>query len=85
MVVIEYRRQGIWTVGLLTGTTIDHQHRMLGLVYIPTAPTPNTGWLAILPVAEVYDTDLTVQDALKLTLSGGILAPAQLGWRPLKL
>ena len=85
VVVIEYPRQGIWTVGFLTGTTIDHQQRKLGLVYIPTAPTPNTGWLAILPVAEVYDTDLTVQDALKLTLSGGILSPPQLGWRPLEL
>ena len=85
VVVIEYPRQGIWTVGFLTGITIDHLERNLALVYIPTAPTPNTGWLAILPVAEVHDTDLTVQDALKLTLSGGILAPPQLGWRPLKL
>ena len=85
VVVIEYPRQGIWTVGFLTGTTIDHQQRNLALVYIPTAPTPNTGWLAILPAAEVFDTDLTVQDALKLTLSGGILAPQELGWRPLKL
>ncbi|MBI2171838.1 MAG: DUF502 domain-containing protein [Chloroflexi bacterium] len=85
VVMIEYPRQGTWTIGFLTGVTMGDQERRLALVYIPTAPTPNTGWLAILPVEDVYDTELSVQEALKLTLSGGILAPPQLIRRPLNV
>lgn len=81
VVVIEYPRAGVWTIGFLTGTTTDEGGRPLALVYIPTAPTPNSGWVAILPVQDVFDTDLSVQQALRLVLSGGIVAPPQISKR----
>ena len=49
----------------------------MAIIYIPTAPMPNSGWVAILPVEEVYDTDLSIDTAMSLVLSGGITAPAQ--------
>jgi uncharacterized membrane protein len=81
VVVIEYPRAGVWTIGFLTGTTTDEGGRTLALVYIPTAPTPNSGWVAILPFQDVFDTDLSVQQALRLVLSGGIVAPPQISKR----
>ena len=75
VVMIEYPSSGLWTVGFLTGTVRDETGGVQALVYIPTAPTPYTGWLAIMPFSQVYDTDLSVPDAIKLVLSGGIVAP----------
>jgi len=49
VVVIEYPRASVWTIGFLTGTTTDERSQPMALVYIPTAPTPNSGWIAILP------------------------------------
>lgn len=78
VVMIEYPRPGTWTIGFLTGLTQDEAGQPLAIVYIPTAPTPNSGWVAILPTRDVYDTDLTVGEAMRLVLSGGIAAPPQL-------
>ncbi|MFH1142000.1 MAG: DUF502 domain-containing protein [Chloroflexota bacterium] len=78
VVLIEYPGPGIWTVGFLTSITTDENGKSLGLIYIPTAPTPNSGWVAIVPVENIYDTDLTVPVAMRLVLSGGIVAPGRI-------
>lgn len=80
VVMIEYPRKESWTIGFLTGTTADHLGEQLAIVYVPTAPTPNSGWVALIPVGQVRDTDLTVQVALKMVLSGGISSPPTITW-----
>ena len=78
VVMIEHPRKGAWSIGFLTGLTEDESGDALSIVYIPTAPTPNSGWVAVLPSEDVYDTDLTVQTAMKLVLSGGITSPPRI-------
>ncbi len=78
VVSIEYPRPGTWTIGFLTAITTAKDNRQMGVVYIPTAPTPNSGWVAIIPTEDIYDTDLSVQDALTMVLSGGIATPQQI-------
>jgi len=85
VVMIEYPRAGAWAVGFLTSVTRDETGKSLGIVYIPTAPTPNTGWVALLPLEDIYDTDLSVQDALRLTVSAGIVSPAEVRKTPLEI
>ncbi|MBI2872188.1 MAG: DUF502 domain-containing protein [Chloroflexi bacterium] len=85
VVSIEYPRKGMWTIGFLTGVMRDESDKQMALIYIPTAPTPNSGWVAVVPVEDTYDTDFSVQDALKLVLSGGILAPARFTRKALTL
>jgi uncharacterized membrane protein len=85
VVLIEYPRAGTWTVGFLTGMTSDESGKTLALVYIPNAPIPNSGLVFMLPVQDVYDTDLSVQQALHLVLSGGIVAPPQIRKKALEL
>jgi uncharacterized membrane protein len=75
VVTVEYPRANSWTIGFLTGTTLNEHGDRYGVVYIPTAPMPNSGWVAILPIEDVYDTNLSVQEAMSFVLSGGILAP----------
>lgn len=78
VVAIEYPRPGTWAIGFLTGITTDEDGRSLGIIYIPTAPTPQSGWVAILPTEQIYDTDLSVPIAMRMVLSGGIVAPSQI-------
>lgn len=78
VVFIEYPRKDIWTLGFLTGTTRDEMGKELGIVYIPTTPTPTSGAMVLLPLEEIRDTDMTVQAALRLVLSGGINSPPQI-------
>ena len=82
VVMIEHPRKEAWSIGFLTGQTTDENGSPLSIVYIPTAPTPNSGWVAVLPSKDVYDTDLTIQTAMKLVLSGGITTPPQIKKRP---
>ena len=78
VVLIKYPRVGTWMVGFLTATTTVDSGQQMGVVYLPTAPTPNSGWVAILPSEDIYDTDLSVQEAMTMILSGGIGSPAEL-------
>lgn len=79
VVLVEYPRRGVWAIAFVTGTiekpiTPDLPSPMVNL-FIPTAPNPTTGWYALVPEAEVVDLDLAVEDAFKLVISGGIVAP----------
>ena len=82
VVMIEHPRKGIWSIGFLTGMTKNERDQQLAIVYIPTAPTPNSGFVALLPLKEVRDTDLSVQTAISLVLSGGISTPAKINSAP---
>ena len=75
VVMIEYPRPGIWAAGFLTGFTTVGQDRRLALVYLPTAPMPNSGWIAYVPFEDVYDTDLTTGQMMQIVLSSGIEYP----------
>lgn len=80
VVMIEYPRRDCWTIGFLTGTTQDHLGQVLAFVYIPTAPTPNSGWVALIPYKDIRDTDLSIPTALRMVLSGGITVPDKIVW-----
>ena len=79
VVMLEYPRRGAWTIGFLTASTTDSDGSPLSVIYIPTAPTPNSGWIAILPEQDVRYTDLSIATAMHLVLSGGIIAPPVIG------
>jgi uncharacterized membrane protein len=76
VVAIEYPRSGSWALGFLTGIATDETGTEMGIVYIPTSPTPQTGWVAILPMEQVFDVDMPVSQAMRLVLSGGIISPS---------
>ena len=84
VVLIEYPKAGAWMIGFLTATTMTKDGEM-GVVYVPTAPTPNSGWVGVVPIDGVYDVDMTVQQAMTMVLSGGIVTPGEIamtGMRP---
>lgn len=85
VVIIEYPRNGLWTVGFVT-TETEHQ---VGLpsgdgprtvpVFLPTTPNPTSGWMILVPTTDLRVLDMTVEDGIKLIVSGGIVSPDDLG------
>jgi uncharacterized membrane protein len=74
VVIVEYPRSGVWTIGFLTGFTILNGEPH-AFVYFPTAPMPNSGWIAMVPVSQVRDTDLQTPEAMQAVLSSGLSNP----------
>ncbi|MEM8673176.1 MAG: DUF502 domain-containing protein [Cyanobacteria bacterium P01_G01_bin.67] len=79
VVIVEYPRKGVWTMGFVTGKVSPQlqthlQQEMLS-VFIPTTPNPTSGWYAIIPQEEAIDIDISIEDAFKVLISGGIVSP----------
>ncbi|MFI4860218.1 MAG: DUF502 domain-containing protein [Phycisphaerales bacterium JB063] len=79
VVAVEYPRKGLWSVGLVTGDTMRDIQQRMGVecltVFIPSSPTPFTGYVITVPVTDTIDLNLTIEDALKFAVSGGVLIP----------
>ena len=76
VVFLEWPRPGVHAMGLVTGQYyIPEEDRTTLLVYIATIPNPTSGMLAIIPEEDVVETDISVEDAMKIVFSGGIVLP----------
>jgi uncharacterized membrane protein len=77
--LIQYPREGIWTIGFLTGVPgADITQRLGGdyiSIYVPTTPNPTSGFFLMLPAADVIELDMSVDEALKYIISMGVVAP----------
>ncbi len=77
VVFIEWPRPGFMALGFVTGQTssLDEDGSSRLIVYVPTVPNPTSGNLAFVTEADVIDTDITVEEAMKTVFSGGIVPP----------
>lgn len=75
VVLVEYPRKGIYTIGLMTATTVkeiqDKTHEPVVNIFIPTSPNPTSGMLILVPEDSVTHLDMTTEEGLKLIVSGG--------------
>ena len=82
VVFVEFPRKGSLAVGFITGTLLDPNGQMLYRVFVATTPNPTSGFLLMLPEADLQFTDISVEDGVKMIVSGGMLAPASYQARP---
>ena len=79
VVLVEYPRRGIWVIGFVTSTSQGEiQNRFeetVANVFIPTTPNPTSGFLLFVPRQDLIALDLTVEEGVKLVISGGIVTP----------
>jgi len=76
VVFLDWPRPGVTAMGLVTGVChLPSDDRLMLVVYIPTVPNPTSGMLAIVAESEVIETDISVEEAMKVVFSGGIVLP----------
>ncbi len=76
VVFVEWPREGMVAMGFVTGRAFSHKSDdTIVVVYIPTVPNPTSGNMALVPEDDIIETDITVEDAMKLIFSGGIVLP----------
>jgi len=73
VVLLEYPRIGILSLGLVTGHYTNTDGEELLTIYIPTIPNPTSGWLAIVKQDQVTETALTFEDIMKIVISAGVV------------
>ena len=80
VVLFEYPRRGIWSVGFVTGSITRRSESSpsgdLLTIFVPTAPIPTSGYLVLMPREETTDLRISVEEGVRLVISGGILRPA---------
>ena len=79
VVVVEYPRVGLWSLGFVTAETPSEIDARTGKrivnVFVPTSPNPATGWFVLVPDAEVVRLDMSVEDGIKMVISAGAFVP----------
>jgi uncharacterized membrane protein len=81
VVLVEFPHPGMKCIGFLTSVMEDRDTgRKMATVFISTTPNPTTGYMEIVPLENVSDTNWTVEEAVKLLMSGGILSPTKVSF-----
>ena len=77
--LVQYPRQGSWTIAFLTGVPGGEVGSHLGgdyvSLYVPTTPNPTSGFFLMVPRADTIELDMSVDEALKYIVSMGVVAP----------
>jgi len=78
-VLVQYPRQGSWTIAFVTGKpggeVAAHLEGDYVSVYVPTTPNPTSGFFLMMPRADVRALSMSVDEALKYVISMGVVAP----------
>jgi len=80
-VLVEYPRQGSWTIAFVTGVpggdVANHLQADYISIYVPTTPNPTSGFFLMVPRKDTIELDMSVDEALKYIVSMGVVAPEQ--------
>lgn len=78
-VLVEYPRRGIWAVAFITGRTEGEVQNLIAddliNIFLPTTPNPTSGFLLFVPKEDMILLDMSVEEAIKMVISGGIVTP----------
>lgn len=79
VVMVEFPRPGCWAIGFLTNRSQAEAQLRTGrevlTVFVPTTPNPTSGFLLLVPAAEVRELEMSVGDGMKMIISGGAVLP----------
>ena len=75
VVFIEYPRKGIWTMSMVTGESINSSGDQFYHIFVPTTPNPTSGFMLYVLKNDTQETNISIEEGLKIIISGGMLAP----------
>jgi uncharacterized membrane protein len=88
VVLVEYPRKGIWTIGFQTSNSPDEFNQLTGnkllTIFVPTTPNPTSGYILMMPEEDVKLLNMDVEDALKMVMSLGVVTPNHINSLPQK-
>lgn len=77
--LVEYPRAGMWTLAFITGDGAEEIERRTGRelvnVFVPTTPNPTSGFMLVVPRADVIELEMTTDEGLRMILSFGVVVP----------
>jgi uncharacterized membrane protein len=78
-ILVEYPRKGVWALAFVTGKTYgeieEKTEKKTINVFLPTTPNPTSGFYLVIPEEDTISLDISVEDAFKLLISGGVVEP----------
>jgi uncharacterized membrane protein len=79
VVAVQPHEKGIWSIGLVTGSGLRPLSDVTGeemvTVFVPSTPTAFTGYVLVVPRSAVVELPLSVEEAMRMLVSGGVIAP----------
>ena len=84
VVLLEYPRKGIYSLGFMTSEqnhsieSVLNEETMCN-IFIPTSPNPTSGMFVVIPKRDIKILDIKIEDAIKLIISGGVITPEKKG------
>ena len=82
VVMIEYPRPGIWSLAFVTNDSQGGVTKRLGRdmvsIFLPTTPNPTSGFFLMLPVEDITELDISVEEGIKMLISGGLVTPTDI-------
>ena len=75
VILVEFPRDGMKTLAFITNEMKDESNNTLYAIYIPTAPVPTSGYFEIVTPDKITRTNLTVDEAMRMIMSSGMVAP----------
>jgi uncharacterized membrane protein len=79
VILIEYPRKGLWTIGFITGGPVrearEKTGRELVTAFVPTTPNPTSGFIMLVPREDVIPLDMSVEHAMRMIISLGVATP----------
>jgi uncharacterized membrane protein len=86
VVMIQYPRVGVWSIGFVTAENVAELAAKTGVqhacVYIPTTPNPTSGFIVMVPASEVVELEMSVDSAMKMIITCGVVMPPPSPSRP---
>ncbi len=87
VVLVEYPRRGLWAIAFVTGPTRGEvaeamREKDLVNVFLPTTPNPTSGFLLFVPRRDLVHLGMTIEEGMKMVISGGIVTPPGPGGVP---
>jgi uncharacterized membrane protein len=81
VVAVQPHEKGIWSIGLVTGEGLKPMDEAAGekmvMVFLPNSPAAFSGYVVVVPRAQVVELPLTVEEAMRLLVSGGVIIPGK--------
>ena len=77
VIFLQYPRVGVWTLAFVTGESVDANSVEYYHIFVPTTPNPTSGFFIIIPKRETMLTEMTVEEGIKMVISGGLIAPPE--------